>query len=216
MGFIGFRGFNRVARRFGAPGALLAVVLVALPACAGSPTATTPGATATRSATATATMSAPATATGNGASGGYAVKVYFSQHPASDNDPTKVFAVARTSPTLGVATYAISQLLAGPTTTEQGAGYYTPWAGSLTGASNCGGADFTVTLDHRGPTAAPGVATLQFCRTTQIPGDIAGPRMSATATATLLQFANIHSVVILNSTGHCFDDLSGQNKCLSS
>jgi hypothetical protein len=39
--------------------------------------------------------------------------------------------------------------------------------------------------------------------------------MTATAQATLTQFSNIHSVTILNSTGHCFDDLSGQNACLN-
>lgn len=202
-------GIIRVALRLGVVSLSLALV-----ACAGSPTG---GVTTTATATTTtATSAATATATPSGATGGYAVSVYFAQHPASDNDPTKVFAVSRTSPTLGVATYAISQLLAGPSATEQSAGYYTPWAGSLTGASNCGGADFTVTLDHRGTVAAPGVATLRFCRTTQIAGELAGARMSATAKATLLQFPNIHSVVILNSSGACFDDLSGRNACLSS
>ncbi|HEY7974814.1 MAG TPA: hypothetical protein VID72_05690, partial [Ktedonobacterales bacterium] len=177
----------------------------------------TPSATATSSATATATTSgATATAAATSSAGGYAVKVYFAQHPTSDNDPSKVFAVQRTSPTLGVATYAIGQLLAGPSATEQGAGYYNPWAGALSGASTCGGADFTVTLDHRGSAAAPGVATLQFCRATQIAGELAGVRMSATAQATLLQFSNIHTVVILNAAGACFDDLSGMNRCLTS
>lgn len=181
------------------------------PSVVNAPTATPPA-----SATATPTSpAAPTGTTGTTGSSGYAVKVYFAQHPISDNDPARVFSVNRVSPTLGVATYAIKQLLAGPTSAEANAGYYTPWANSLTGASNCGGADFTVTLDHRGATAAPGVATLQFCRTTQIAGELAGARMTATAQATLMQFSNIHSVVILNSTGHCFDDLSGMNACLN-
>lgn len=205
----------RSAGRAGA--SLVALALVALlTACASGPG---PSASATStpstSAAPTATPTAPITVTGTTGTGGYAVKVYFAQHPTSDNDPGKVFAVNRVSPTLGVATYAIQQLLAGPTAAEQGAGYYTPWADALTGASNCGGADFSIALDHRGSVAAPGVATLQFCRTTQIAGELAGARMSATAQATLLQFSNIHSVVILNSTGHCFDDLSGQNACLN-
>lgn len=204
----------REAGRAGA--ALVALTLVALlvgcasgPGAANAPTATLPP-------SATATPTTPAAATATTGSAGYAVKVYFAQHPISDNDPSRVFAVNRVSPTLGVATYAIQQLLAGPTSAEAGAGYYTPWANALTGASNCGGADFTVTLDHRGSAAAPGVATLQFCRTTQIAGELAGARMTATARATLMQFSNIQSVVILNSTGHCFDDLSGQNACLNS
>jgi len=195
----------------GALGALLAT-LALLAACANDgPTGGVSSATATATATATSRPAATATSTASG----YAVKVYFAQHPASDDDPSKVFAVQRTSPTLGVATYAIGQLLAGPSASEQSAGYYTPWAGALTGASNCGGADFTITLDHRGSAPVPGDATLQFCRTTQIAGELAGARMSATANATLLQFPNIQKVVILTSSGACFDDLSGLNRCLS-
>lgn len=130
---------HRAARRVGAVGAVLAA-LTLLAGCASGPTTGTPTATAT--ATTGGTASPTATAAATSPAGGYAVKVYFAQHPASDNDPSKVFAVQRTSPTLGVATYAIGQLLAGPSATEQGAGYYTPWEGSLTGASNCGGAVF--------------------------------------------------------------------------
>jgi len=197
---------------------LLAIVLLAvagpLAACDGKKSTAEKTGEATQNST-TTTGTTPGTTTGTTGSSGYAVKVYFAQHPMSDNDPARVFSVNRVSPTLGVATYAIKQLLAGPTSAEANAGYYTPWANSLTGASNCGGADFTVTLDHRGASAAPGVATLQFCRTTQIAGELAGARMTATAQATLMQFSNIHSVVILNSTGHCFDDLSGMNACLN-
>lgn len=207
-------GIDRAGARLGAAGLLLA--LLALSACAAT---TTGGATATATPSSVPTATTAATATSAIAvtktPGGYAVKVYFSQHPASDDDPTKVFPVPRVSPTLGVARYAISQLLAGPSAVEQSAGYYTPWAGALTGVSNCG-ADFTITLDHRGTTPAPGVATLKFCRETQIAGELAGVRMEATAKATLLQFANIKSVVILNYQGACFDDLSGQNRCLTS
>lgn len=203
---------HRSRWRIGAGLASLLALAALLAGCASGPSVVN-APTATPPAGATATSPAAPTATTG--SGGYAVKVYFAQHPISDNDPARVFSVNRVSPTLGVATYAIKQLLAGPTSAEASAGYYTPWANSLTGASNCGGADFTVTLDHRGATAAPGVATLQFCRTTQIAGELAGARMTATAQATLMQFSNIHSVVILNSTGHCFDDLSGMNACLN-
>lgn len=189
--------------------------LLLAPLLAGCAGATTGGATptATPAPTATATHAPAPTATSTPSS--YSVKVYFGKHPDSDNDPTKTFAVSRVSPTLGVATYAIGQLFAGPTAAEQSAGYYTPWAGIFSGSSNCGGPTFKITLDHRGPTPAPGVATLQLCKQTQLPGDLAGARASATATATLLQFSNIKKVVILNAQGSCFDDLSGMNLCLS-
>jgi hypothetical protein len=145
---------------------------------------------------------------------GITVKVFFSRHPQSDNDPTLVFAVTRSSPTAGVATFAIGQLIAGPTQTEQNQGFYTPLSASLQGTSSCGGADFTLTLDHRGARSEAGTATLQFCRETLLAGDLTGARITAEITSTLEQFSTIHQVVILNQSGYCFNDLSGQNRCL--
>jgi hypothetical protein len=149
-----------------------------------------------------------------GASTGYPVQIYFSRHPESDNDPTLVFAVTRSSPTVAVATYALEQLIAGPTQVEQGQGYYTPLSASLQGASGCGGADFTITLDHRGSRSEVGTATVRFCRQTLLAGDMTGARITAEITSTLEQFSSIRQVVILNQSGYCFNDLSGQNLCL--
>lgn len=191
-------------------GAGMAVALLALAAC-GSPSAgPSPTATATVAAsTATATV-APTATTG----GPYHVLVYFSKKPDSLNDPTKVFPVDRYSPTLGVATYAIQQLIAGPTAAESGAGYWSEIHGKLSGSSNCGGADFKITLDHKGATPASGYATLQFCRATSLPGDLSGAYIKSEITTSLKQFSNIKNVVILDAQGGCFDDLSGQNLCL--
>lgn len=192
----------------------LAVALVGCASSAGTGGATATATTSAPTATATATLPA-ATAAPTTASGPYPVHVYFSKHPDSDNDPTKVFAVNRLSPTLMVATYSIQQLIAGPTGSEQAAGYYTELVGALSGASNCGGADFTITLNHRGTTPQTGAATLQFCRTVSLAGDLTGARISAEIDAILTQFPSTQQVVILTSAGSCFDDLSGQNLCLS-
>lgn len=193
-----------------APGVGMVVALLALAAC-GSPTVgPSPTATATMAApTATRTV-APTATTG----GPYHVLVYFSKKPDSLNDPSKVFPVDRYSPTLGVATYAINQLIAGPTAAESGAGYWSEIHGKLSGSSNCGGADFKITLDHKGATPATGYATLQFCRATSLPGDLSGSYIRSEITTTLKQFSNIKNVVILDAQGGCFDDLSGQNLCL--
>jgi hypothetical protein len=59
-----------------------------------------------------------------------------------------------------------------------------------------------------------GTASLQFCRETLLAGDLTGARITAEITSTLEQFSTIHQVVILNQSGHCFNDLSGQNLCL--
>jgi hypothetical protein len=146
----------------------------------------------------------------------YPVLVYFSKNPDSYNDPMAVFPVHRTSPTLGVATYAIQQLIAGPTSSEASAGYFTELSTVLQrgGASSCGGPDFKITLNMRGATSETGTATLQFCRQTASPGIGADARVKAEIVKTLAQFSNITKVVILLQDGHCFGDESGADVCL--
>jgi hypothetical protein len=142
--------------------------------------------------------------------------VYFSRGQASLDDPTAVFPVQRVSPTPAVATYALEQLIAGPTPAEKGAGYFTELTTVLhrSEPSSCGDADFRLTLDKRGTRAEPGTATLQFCRPTTSPGIGADARITAEIKRTLIQFATITKVVILNLHGDCFGDLSGLNRCL--
>jgi Sporulation and spore germination len=142
------------------------------------------------------------------------VLVYFSKKPDSYNDPTAVFPVQRTAPTAAVGTYAIQQLIAGPTASEASAGYFTELTAALSGSSSCGGADFTLTLNKRGARPESGTATLQFCRALTLPGEQTDGRIKAEITRTLTQFDTIHMAVILTRDGHCFADLSGADRCL--
>jgi hypothetical protein len=168
--------------------------------------------------TVTAALTATTAASPTGGSG-FPVKVFFSKHPETDSNVGAVFAVNRVSPTSGVATYAVQQLIAGPTATEKAQGYFTELTTSLTGASNCGGPDFQITLNthidpqNGTPSAQPGAAVLKFCRATQLAGDTTGGRIKAELDATLKQFPTITKTQILTSAGHCFDDLSGQDNC---
>ncbi len=188
----------------------LAALSLLLAACSQS-APTTAGAPADAGRHPLATATAPS---GAGTASGSPVKVYFSKHPDSDRTPTAVFPVTRVAPNPQVATYAIQQLIAGPTAAESAAGYYTTLGSWQPGASNCDGPDFTITLNMKGPTPAPGTATLRFCRTVLLGGDVSGVRISAELEATLVQFATIHHVVILTPQGDCFDDFSGLNQCL--
>ncbi|MGZ6391273.1 MAG: GerMN domain-containing protein [Ktedonobacterales bacterium] len=152
--------------------------------------------------------------------GAATVKVYFTKHPDSDSNPLAVFALTRATTTTGTqdqATFALQEMLKGPTQAERSQGYYSPFDGQLALQSYCAGPfrDFDLTLDHRGSTSEAGTATFQFCRRVDIPGELAGPRMSAMVTSTLTQFPAITKVVILNYQGNCFDDLQGQNACLA-
>jgi hypothetical protein len=148
------------------------------------------------------------------ASRGYPVKVYFSRHPISEDQVGAVYAARRVAPTLGVATFAIGQLLTGPTAAEAAAGYYTELTLNYHGRSTCGPAGFTIRLNRRGSASEPGTATLRFCRSFTLPGLGAGARITAEVCATLLQFASIRRVVILTRDGSCFEDLSGRSLCL--
>jgi hypothetical protein len=134
------------------------------------------------------------------------VKVFFSKHPASDDDPTKTFTVDRTSPNTGVAVYAISQLIAGPTAQEASQGYFST-VRVRNDTSNCSGSDFTVTITDT-------VATLRFCRTFDAIGTMSDGQAQETIKATLLQFATIKKVIILTKDGNCQFDMSGENRCL--
>ena len=118
-------------------------------------------------------------------------------------------------PTLGVATYAIGQLIAGPTSSESASGLYTELTSSLSGSSNCGGDTFQITLDHRGSTPQTGTVTIKFCKNLSTAGIGTDARIQAEISKTLLQFSNNHKVVILTRDGHCFGDESGADMCLS-
>ncbi len=169
------------------------------------------------SANATANANAPASST----AASYPVKVFFSRFPESVNTNfSAVFPVDRISPTIAVGTFAIQLLIAGPTLSEQQAGYFTELNTMLSGPSTCsaplpvGGPDFILTLNVKGTLPESGTATLKFCRSLTSPGIGADARVQAQINATLKQFSNIKKVVILTRDGHCFADESGQDFCL--
>lgn len=198
----GFRGFrSSPAISVWVCGVQLATLAIALAGCATS--STTGGTPLTGTPTPTGASSASATPAG------YPVKVYFSKHPETDTNVTAVFPVNRISPTLGVATFAMQQLILGPTPAEAAAGYFTELTASISGASSCGGPDFQYTID-----ASTHIGTLRFCRTVALAGDLTGGRIQAEVDATLKQFPNVTKVIILNSNGHCFNDLRGGDACL--
>lgn len=135
----------------------------------------------------------------------YPVSVYFSKHPESDNDPSKVFAVSRTSPDLGVGKYAITELLKGPSADETTQGYFAT-ARIRAGASYCDNQDFTLNIVNN-------IATLKFCRTFDHLGVVADGQADSEIKATLKQFGSVGKVIILNRDNNCEFDLSGMNLC---
>lgn len=188
---------------------LLMTFAFILSACSGNPT---PSANVASNTTQTSTSSVTVS---------YPIKVFFSKSPDSlQTNFNVVYPVNRMSPTIAVATFSIQLLIAGPTLSEQQAGYFSELNTMLSGPSNCtgslpvGGPDFIITLNTRGTTPQAGTATLKFCRILNSAGIGADGRVQAEITATLKQFANIKNVVILTKDGHCFGDESGKDFCL--
>jgi len=150
----------------------------------------------------------------------YPVKIYFSKVPESYNDFSAVFPLDRTSPASGVATFAIQQIIAGPTPSESSSGYFSELKKIMSGPSVCSNAastessDFTLALDKKGSADEQGTATLKFCRVLSSPGVGTDARIQSEINATLKQFASIKKVAILTKDGHCFGDESGRDFCL--
>ncbi|WP_414621333.1 hypothetical protein [Calothrix sp. CCY 0018] len=135
----------------------------------------------------------------------YQIKVFFPVTPESNDDFTAVQPVTRTTDNLGVARFALNQLIAGPTKREQQKGLIDVI--DLTGESTCG-QDFRITINR-------GVALLKFCRDVPTAGVGDDARIETAINKTLKQFPTIDRVAILNKNGNCFKDASGENLCLN-
>ena len=195
-------------------GLILIAGTLALAAC--GTTSGTSGSTSSNTPTSSPpTATAAITPTTSGLTS-YPIKVYFSNNPGA----MTVTSVNRISPTIQVGTYAIQMLIAGPTPEERASGLFSELNDAFTGPSTCngslpvGGPDFTLTLNMKGTTPEQGTATLKFCRPMALAGEGTGARITAEIDATMLQFSSVKKVVIFNSAGNCFNDLSTQNLCL--
>ena len=139
----------------------------------------------------------------------YSVLIYFSQNPKSYDDFTYTVTVPRTSDRVDIATYTIEQLIAGPTEQEAAQRLFSPLTNKLTGDSNCGGPDFSLSINKD-----TGTGTLRFCKDLITAGIGEDALITETSTQTLKQFSNINKVILLTKNGDCFGDLSGENRCL--
>jgi hypothetical protein len=197
----------------------LFIVAVLFSACTSQSTETTNVANIpTTVSTSTATSGSTTVSSPTATSAPYPVKVYFSKVNATNFDD--VVAVNRLSPTLEVGTFAVEQVVAGPTSAEKNQGLFSQLHDSINGASNCvgqnatGDSDFLLALNKKGTTDEQGTATLQFCRDIASSGIGTDARIQSEVATTLKQFSSITKVVILLKNGHCFADGSGLDLCL--
>jgi len=157
----------------------------------------------------------------------YHVKIYFSRTESGANSAQSSSSsaaiehpVERVTTNSQTATFALEQLVKGPTAAEQQEGYYSQVQKSLSGPSTCntsngsGNNDFMLTLNKKGNNNEPGTATVKFCRTLTSAGVGTDAAIRTEVDDTLKQFSTIQKVVILTKDGHCFGDESGSDVCL--
>lgn len=202
---------------------LLVIFLPLVSACGTNQTTTPPDKTATpivQTQPTRGTSGAGSTATATPTLVQHHVKVYFSKPAPAGSDKFSLLApVDRTTSDPMVGTFAVQQLVLGPTPAEQQQGYYSQVQRSITGPSNCvvAGAkttDFKLTLNKKGTVTEQGTATIQFCRQLLSAGIGTDATIKDEVTQTLKQFSTIQKVVILTKDRHCFGDESGLDMCL--
>ncbi len=112
--------------------------------------------------------------------------------------------VVRETARSDIATYAMEELLRGPSPQETENGLQTIFGEdefvTITGDSSCGGKDFVVGLNIRDE-----VAQVHFCRNLSFLGDASTQILREMIHKTLTQFESIQKVRIFNNKNNCFD-----------
>lgn len=197
----GYLGFLAGSRRGGPIGPYQ-------PSITATPTVTsTPQATVTTTPTLTPTVTVSPTQTQSAKK--TQVTVYQFSKALFDKVGSTVYwePVIRETTRSDVATFAIEEIIKGPTPEEinQGLGqtFGTGKFVVFTDSSNCSGRDFSINVTN-------GTATVRFCRSTQLTGDSSGYIVTGEFVSTLKKFSTVKKVVVLNKAGQCFNNMSGK------
>jgi hypothetical protein len=133
-----------------------------------------------------------------------AISVFYSKAPENELDFTAVVEQKRTTTRADLETFALEEIMKGPSSPEKTQGAQNPIA--LSGSSNCSDKDFSLDITLK-------KATMKFCKTVVSNGIGDDARIKTVIEKTLSQFDTIDSVLILTKDGSCFGDQSGQNSC---
>ena len=129
------------------------------------------------------------------------INIYFSKDPESFDDPLTLYPVIRELNGNDPISFAVSQLIAGPTNEDKENGLFSELV--LSGESNCQGMNFEYTVNSK-------VVTLQFCRKLELSGEMQGARIKEMIHRTLTEINNIEDVIILGQNGSDIFDLKGE------
>ncbi len=145
---------------------------------------------------------------------GETVQLYFYKEPLEpQHNVADIESVERTTESENLYTYAITELINGPSEEEQDDGYISVF--SLSGSSTCSGHSFQ--YKTTGSTLK-----IQICKEIEpvldAEGAYAGITLNAQARVTRqfnesLSFGGIDSVALFDKNGNCYAPESGQNAC---
>ncbi|MBP6994209.1 GerMN domain-containing protein [Candidatus Woesebacteria bacterium] len=122
--------------------------------------------------------------------------------------------VERFTPRNDVATFALEEIIRGPTAEEIEAGFRPTFGENyfaiLNGKSDCGIRNFTLNLDTENY-----LAEVKFCRDMNLTQNWSASLIAEEIRKTLIQFEKIQKVQILNKDGNCLDgsELTSTNDC---
>lgn len=123
--------------------------------------------------------------------------------------------VERFTPRNDVATFALEEIIRGPTTEEIDTGFRPTFGENyfaiLSGKSNCGIRNFTLSLDPDNY-----LAEVKFCRDINLTQNWSASLIAEEIRKTLIQFEKIQKVQILNKDGDCLDGskLTSPDDCM--
>lgn len=112
--------------------------------------------------------------------------------------------VERHTPRTDVATFALEEIMKGPTTVEVEQGlrptFGEEYFVTLSGNSQCGIKTFTLNIDPDNY-----FAKVKFCKDVNFTQDLSMSLLTDQIRKTLIQFEKIHKVQILNKAGNCIN-----------
>lgn len=130
--------------------------------------------------------------------------LYFQKYDPETGDNFQVAPVKRSTTRADVATFLVEEFLKGPTQAEK-AQNLSGMNDTFNGDSNCNGRDFTISNTE-------GILTVQFCRPIFFASDFS-IAVNQGLKKTLEEIPTVQKVMILEQTGHCYNDLSGLDVC---
>lgn len=120
------------------------------------------------------------------------IKIFYGKNPVSFDSSNIVCSVIRETNSTDLISFALDELIKGPTSEEALEGLYSEI--NLVGESNCAGRDYRYGLDD-------GNLTIQFCKKLDIADEIQSECVIKTVTQSLMAIKSVSSVNILDMNG---------------